>query len=45
MNLFYLGYDNRETAARNVQRQFRVILDEAGIKDGLVTVSCRSLES
>ncbi|WP_292933940.1 hypothetical protein [Novosphingobium sp. PASSN1] len=31
--LFYPQYLNRETAARNVQRQFRVVLDEAGIKD------------
>lgn len=31
--LFYPSYDNRETVARNVQRQFRVVLDEAGIKD------------
>ena len=31
--LFYPTYLNRETAARNVQRQFRFILDEAGVKD------------
>lgn len=31
--LFYPSYLNRETAARNVQRQFRVVLDEAGAKD------------
>ncbi|KEO85430.1 hypothetical protein EH30_12970 [Erythrobacter sp. JL475] len=31
--LFYPTYENRETAARNVQRQFRVVLDEAGAKD------------
>lgn len=31
--LFYPYYLNRETAARNVQRQFRVVLDEAGIAD------------
>lgn len=31
--LFYPHYRNRETAARNVQRQFRAVLDEAGIAD------------
>ena len=31
--IFYPNHLNRETAARNIQRQFRVILDEAGIKD------------
>ena len=31
--LFYPGYLNRETAARNVQRQFRYVLDHAGVKD------------
>ena len=31
--IFYPEYQNRVTAARNVQRQFRVLLDEAGIKD------------
>lgn len=31
--LFYPTYLNRETAARNVQRQFRFVLDEAGVKD------------
>lgn len=35
--LFYPQYLNRETAARNVQRQFRVVLDEAGIKDDPAT--------
>lgn len=33
--LFYPGYLNRETAARNVQRQFRYVLDQAGVKDDL----------
>jgi integrase len=31
--IFYPDYQNRETAARNIQRQFRMVLDEAGIKD------------
>lgn len=31
--IFYPEYPNRVTAARNVQRQFRVLLDEAGVKD------------
>jgi hypothetical protein len=31
--LFYPFYLNRETAARNVQRQFRLVLNEAGIAD------------
>ena len=31
--LFSPHYKNRETAARNIQRQFRVVLDEAGVKD------------
>lgn len=31
--LFYPQYENRATAARNIQRLFRVVLDEAGIKD------------
>ncbi|GHA03568.1 integrase [Novosphingobium arvoryzae] len=32
-HLFYPHYGNRETAARNVQKLFRTVLDEAGIKD------------
>jgi len=31
--IFYPDYPNRITAARNVQRQFRILLDEAGVKD------------
>ncbi len=31
--IFYPHYEKRETAARNVQKQFRAVLDEAGIKD------------
>lgn len=31
--IFYPTHLNRDTAARNIQRQFRVVLDEAGIKD------------
>jgi hypothetical protein len=32
-HIFYPDRQNRETVARNVQKQFRAILDEAGIKD------------
>lgn len=31
--IFYPDRQNRETVARNIQRQFRIVLDEAEIKD------------